>query len=146
MKLSSGGAGPGWRAGSAGCVLRAGTDGGQRLLAAVQEGRVVGALVEAVVVVRLPPLPLPLPLTAEDPNKGLRRKKTSKQINPASQTGRVFGAIYLFELPAVARVDDGVQAAVEVAQPKNDFKKCVRWTKTAVEGACGNKHTHTRRK
>lgn len=59
----------------------------------------------------------------------------------ASQTGRVFGASYLFELPAVARVDDGVQAAVEVAQPKNDFKKCVRWTKTGVEGACGNKHT-----
>lgn len=75
MELSSGGAGPGWGAGSAGSVLRTGTDGGQRLLAAVQEGRVVGALVEAVVVVRLPPLPLPLPLTAEDPNKGLRREK-----------------------------------------------------------------------
>lgn len=29
----------------------------------------------AVVVVRLPPLALPFPLTAEDPNKGLSRKK-----------------------------------------------------------------------
>lgn len=57
----------------------------------------------------------------------------------------MFGASYLFELPAVARVDDRIQAAVEVAQPKNDFKKCVRWTKTAVEGACGNKRTHTQK-
>lgn len=60
-------------------MLRAGTDGGQRLLAALQEGRVVGALMVAVVVVGLPSLPLPFPLTAEDPNKGLSRKK--KRIN-----------------------------------------------------------------
>lgn len=35
MKLSGRGASPRWRAGSGGSVLRAGTDGGQRLLAAV---------------------------------------------------------------------------------------------------------------
>lgn len=75
MKLSTRGARPCWRAGSGGGVLRAGTDGGQGLLAAVQEGRVVGALMVAVVVVRLPSLALPFPLTAEDPDKSLSRKK-----------------------------------------------------------------------
>lgn len=39
-------------------------DGGQRLLAAVHEGRVVGALMAAVVVVHLPTLTLPLPAAA----------------------------------------------------------------------------------
>lgn len=81
MKLSTSGARPCWRAGSGGSVLRAGTDGGQCLLAAVQEGRVVGALMMAVVVVRLPSLTLPFPLTAEDPNKGLSREKRNKYMN-----------------------------------------------------------------
>lgn len=49
-----------------------GADGGQRLLAAVQEGRVVGTLVAAVVVVRLPPLALLFPLTAKNPNESLK--------------------------------------------------------------------------
>lgn len=47
-------------------------DGGQRLLAAVHEGRVVGALMAAVVVVRLPTLTLPLPAAAQDSDEGLR--------------------------------------------------------------------------
>lgn len=38
VKLSTGGVGPCWRVGSGGNILRAGADGGQRLLAAVQEG------------------------------------------------------------------------------------------------------------
>lgn len=81
VKLSTSGARPCWRAGSGGSVLWAGTDGGQCLLAAVQEGRIVGALTVAVVVVRLPSLTLPFPLTAEDPNKGLSREKRNKYMN-----------------------------------------------------------------
>lgn len=40
---------------------------------------------------------------------------------------------YLFELTAVAGVDDGVQAAVKVPKPENDFEKRVRRTQAAVE-------------
>lgn len=75
MKLPARGVGPCWGAGSGGNTLRAGADGGQRLLAAVQEGRVVGALMVAVVGVRLPPRALPFPLTSEDPDKSLSEKK-----------------------------------------------------------------------
>lgn len=91
MKLSSTGAGPCWRAGAGGGVLRAGTDGGQSLLAAGQEGRVLGALAAAVVVVRLPPLALLFPLTAEDPNKGLNKER-NKPVSVA-QTQR-FTKVY----------------------------------------------------
>lgn len=66
------GGGPRRGAESGGDTARAGADGGQRLLAAVQEGRVVGALLAAVVVVRLPALTLPLPATAKDPNERLK--------------------------------------------------------------------------
>lgn len=68
---------------SGGDAARAGADGGQSLLAAAQEGRVVGALMAAVVVVRLPALTLPLPATAKDPDE---RLKTNRDRN--SQTNR----------------------------------------------------------
>lgn len=42
---------------------------------------------------------------------------------------------YLFELAAVAGIDDGVQAAVEVSEPENDFEEGLRRTKTAAERA-----------
>lgn len=42
---------------------------------------------------------------------------------------------YLFELSAVAGVDDGVQTAVEVSQPENDFEEGFRRTQAAVERA-----------
>lgn len=74
MEFTAGGAWPRRRAGPGGDVLGAGADGGQRLLAAAQEGRVVGALMAAVAVVRLPSLALPFPLTAEDPDEGLRSR------------------------------------------------------------------------
>lgn len=66
------GGGPRRGAESGGDAARAGANGGQRLLAAVQEGRVVGALLAAVVVVRLPALTLPLPATAKDPDERLK--------------------------------------------------------------------------
>jgi len=56
-------------------VAGAVADGGQRLLAAVQEGRVVGALLAAVVTVRLPALALLLPAAAQDPDEGLQTHK-----------------------------------------------------------------------
>lgn len=80
VKLSTGGVGPCWRVGSGGNVLRAGADGGQRLLAAVQEGWIVRALMAAVVGVRLPSLALLFPLASEDPNEGLREKKQQKAV------------------------------------------------------------------
>lgn len=40
---------------------------------------------------------------------------------------------YLLELAAVAGVDDGVQAAVEVSEPENDFEEGFRRTQAAVE-------------
>ena len=43
--------------------------------------------------------------------------------------------VYLFELAAVAGVDDGVQAAVEVAQPEDDFEECFGGAQVGVEGA-----------
>lgn len=42
---------------------------------------------------------------------------------------------YLFKLAAVARVDDWVQAAVEVSQPEDDFEEGFRRTQAAVERA-----------
>lgn len=62
-----------------------------------------------VVVVRLPILTLPLPAAAQDSDEGL------------------------FKLAAVARVDDWVQAAVEVSQPEDDFEEGFRRTQAAVE-------------
>lgn len=53
----------------------AGADRGQRLLAAVQERRSVGALMAPVVGVRLPALTLLLPATVEDPDEGLKTKR-----------------------------------------------------------------------
>ena len=44
-------------------------------------------------------------------------------------------AEYLLELPTVTGVDDGVQAAVEVAQPKDDLEKCFGGPQVGVEGA-----------
>ena len=38
------------------------------------------------------------------------------------------------ELPIVAGVDDGVQAAVEVAQPEDDFKEDFRWAQVHIKG------------
>lgn len=73
------GGGPGRGAEPGGDAARAGANGGQRLLAAAQEGRVVGALVAAVVVVRLPALTLPLPATAKDPDE---RLKTQNHFSP----------------------------------------------------------------
>lgn len=68
-EVAAGVRGP-WRRGAepGGDAAGAGADGGQRLLAAVQEGRVVGALLAAVVIIRLT---LPLPATAQDPDEGL---------------------------------------------------------------------------
>lgn len=60
---------------SGGNTSRAGADGGQRLLAAVQEGGGVGALIGAVVVIRLPTLTLFLPLTAKDPDERLKTQR-----------------------------------------------------------------------
>lgn len=57
---------------SGGSTSGIGADGGQCLLAAVQEGRVVGTLVAAVVIVRLPPLALLFPLTVKNPNESLK--------------------------------------------------------------------------
>jgi hypothetical protein len=39
----------------------------------------------------------------------------------------------LFELSAVAGVDDGIQAAVEVAQPEDHLKERLRGTQVGVE-------------
>lgn len=61
-----------WRLQLGGDASRAVADGGQRLLAAVQVGRVVGSLLGAVVVVRLPALALPFPTATEDPDEGLK--------------------------------------------------------------------------
>lgn len=127
-----GGAEPG------GAAARAGTDGGQTLLAAVQEGRVVGALMAAVVVVRLPALTLPLPPTAKDPDERLKTKqREAKRQHEAPVTPQVTasGRSYLFELAAVAGIDDGVQAAVEVTEPENDFEEGFRRTETTADGA-----------
>lgn len=38
------------------------------------------------------------------------------------------GWCHLFEFPAVAWVDDGVQAAVKVAKPENHFEEGLRRT------------------
>lgn len=69
------GGGPWWRVESGGNTSWAGADGGQRLLAAVQEGGVVGSLMGAVVVVRLPTLTLLLPLAAKDPDERLKTQR-----------------------------------------------------------------------
>lgn len=37
------------------------------------------------------------------------------------------------ELAAVARVDDGIQAAVEVAEPEDDFEEGLRWSQVDIE-------------
>lgn len=42
---------------------------------------------------------------------------------------------YLFELAAVAGVDDGVQAAVEVSEPEDDFEEGLRRPEAAAERA-----------
>lgn len=73
-ELSVGGGGARRWAESGGDTARAGADGGERLLAAVQEGWVVGALMAAVVVVRLT---LPLPPTAKDPDERLKTRNKS---------------------------------------------------------------------
>lgn len=39
------------------------------------------------------------------------------------------------ELPVVAGVDDGVEAAVEVAEPEDDFEEDVRWAQVHIERA-----------
>lgn len=57
----------------------AGADGGQRLLAAVQEGGVVGALWAAVVAVRLPARTAGLPAAAQDPDEGLQTQRGGHQ-------------------------------------------------------------------
>lgn len=61
------------------------------------------------VVVGSPALPL-LTLTAQDANKSL------------------------FKLTAGAWVDDGVQAAVEVAEPEDHLEKCLWRTQVGIEG------------
>lgn len=66
------GGGPGSEPG--GAAAWAGTDRGERLLAAVQEGRGVGALMAAEVGVRLPALTLLLPATMQDPDEGLKNR------------------------------------------------------------------------
>lgn len=53
-------------------AARAGADSGQRLLAVAQEAGVVGALMAAVVVVRLQALTPALPPTAKNPDKCLQ--------------------------------------------------------------------------
>lgn len=58
-----------------GDAVGAGWGRGQRLLAAVQEGRVLGALLAAIVVVRLPaPMARP-PTAAKDPDEGLSTQR-----------------------------------------------------------------------
>lgn len=71
-----------------------------------------GAEVGRAVVVGLPPGPFPvLPLTAEDADEGQ------------------------LELAVVARVDDGVEAAVEISQPEDDFEEDLRGVQLLVERA-----------
>lgn len=41
----------------------------------------------------------------------------------------------LLELAVIAGVNDGVQTAVEVAQPEDDFKERVRKTQALVKGS-----------
>lgn len=48
----------------------------------------------------------------------------------------------LLELSAVAGVDDGVQAAVEVAQPEDHLEQRLRRTKVWVERPWGNKNRY----
>lgn len=43
------------------------------------------------------------------------------------------------ELPVVAGVDDGVQAAVEVAQPEDDFKEDFRRAQVHIKRPCREK-------
>lgn len=130
------------------------------MLAAVQEGRGVGALMAAVVGVRLPALTLLLPATMQDPDEGLKIQNQLVQ-NQILITASVISLVvlvvfvpvvsvlvtavvisvpvavlcYLLELAAVAGVDDGVEAAVEVSEPENDFKAGLRRTEAAVERA-----------
>lgn len=67
------GEGPWRRVELGGGAAGAGADGGQGLLAAVQEGGVVGALWAAVVAVGLPAwAPPALPVAAQDPDEGLQ--------------------------------------------------------------------------
>lgn len=96
----------------------------------------------AVVVVRLPALTLPLPPTAKDPDERLQTKqREAKRQRGAPATAQVTaevvasGRSYLFELAAVAGIDDGVQAAVEVTEPENDFEEGFRRTETDADGA-----------
>lgn len=99
-------------------------DGGQGLLAAikagvdVQVGVVVvgGAQVGAVVVGSKARVALGMALAAQDADEGR------------------------LELAAIAWVNDGVEAAVEVAQPEDHFEEGLRRTQAGVERACrGNK-------
>lgn len=101
----------------------------------------------AVVVVRLPALTLPLPPTAKDPDERLQTKQreakrqrgapATAQVTAEVATAQVVasGRSYLFELAAVAGIDDGVQAAVEVTEPENDFEEGFRRTETDADGA-----------
>lgn len=69
----------------------------------------------SVVGVRLPALTLPLPATAKDPDKRL------------------------FELAAVAGINDGVQAAVEVSEPKDNSEEGFRRPQSGVKRADGQR-------
>lgn len=69
-----------------------------------------GAEVGGTIVVRLPPGTFPLvPLAAEDADEGH------------------------LKLAVVVGVDDGVQAAVEIAQPEDDFEEQVGWAQVHIK-------------
>lgn len=44
------------------------------------------------------------------------------------------------ELPVVAGVNDGVEAAVEIAEPEDDFKEGVGRAQVRVKRPCGEEH------
>lgn len=74
-------------------------------------GVVRGAEVGAVVVRPKPTGSFVLALASEDADEGL------------------------LEFAAVARINDGIQAAVEVAQPKYHFKKGLWWSQACIKRA-----------
>lgn len=92
-------------------------------------------MLAAIVVVRLPALTFGLPAAAQDPDEGLQVGNRGMRERARSSGAELHQNIsrYLFELAAIVRVDDGVQAAVEVSQPENNFEERLRRTKVAVK-------------